>query len=105
MSLVIGEKVRWDTRCSTLSTSGDGCVRGPRAFYELGLVDLHKRHAFIHPCPPDASQLGRTLEVAALDCGMIYPTGGMHVARVSVVSGDGKEVFDECVKMGEGVHT
>ena len=35
---------------------------------------------------------------------MIYTTGGMRVARVSVVDGDGKEVFDKCVKMDEGVH-
>jgi len=35
---------------------------------------------------------------------MIYTTGGMRVARVSVVDGDGKEVFDKYVKMDEGVH-
>ena len=34
---------------------------------------------------------------------MIYTTGGMRVARVSVVDGDGKEVFDKCVRMDEGV--
>jgi len=39
-----------------------------------------------------------------LDCEMIYTTGGMRVARVSVVDGDGKEVFDRCVKLDEGVH-
>jgi len=35
---------------------------------------------------------------------MVYTTGGMRVARVSMVDGDGKEVFDKCVKMDEGVH-
>lgn len=35
---------------------------------------------------------------------MIYTTGGMRVARVSVVDADGKEVFDKHVKMDEGVH-
>ena len=35
---------------------------------------------------------------------MIYTTGGMRVARVSAVDGDGKEVFDRHVKMDEGVH-
>jgi RNA exonuclease 1 len=35
---------------------------------------------------------------------MIYTTGGMRVARVSIVDGDGKEVFDKHVKMDEGVH-
>lgn len=104
MLLITGEKVRQYTCCSALSTSEDGCVRGPHVFYESDPVDLHKRHAFTHTRPPDTSQLSDTLEVAALDCEMIYTTGGMRVARVSVVDGDGKEVFDECVKMDEGVH-
>ena len=43
------------------------------------------------------------LDVAALDCEMVYTTGGMRVARVSVIDGVGKEVFDELIKMDEGV--
>lgn len=104
ISSVTGEKVRQYTCCSALSTSEDGCVRGPHVFYESDPVDLHKRHAFTHTCSPDPSQPGKRLEVAALDCEMIYTTGGMRVARVSIVDGDGKEVFDEYVKMDEGVH-
>ena len=104
MVLVAGEKVKQYTCCSALSTAEDGCVRGPHVFYEFNPVDLHKRHAFTHTRPPDASRPGKTLEVAALDCEMIYTTGGMRVARVSVVDGNGKEVFDKCVKMDEGVH-
>lgn len=34
---------------------------------------------------------------------MVYTTGGFRVARVSVVDGDGQKVFDELVKMDEGV--
>jgi len=34
---------------------------------------------------------------------MIYTTGGMRVARVSVVDGSGKEVYDELVRMDQGV--
>jgi RNA exonuclease 1 len=34
---------------------------------------------------------------------MIYTTGGMRVARVSVVDAAGKEVFDKLVRMDEGV--
>jgi len=34
---------------------------------------------------------------------MVYTTGGMRVARVSVIDGTGKEVFDELIKMDEGV--
>ena len=102
--LATGEKVRQYTCCSALSTSEDGCVRGPHVFYETDPVDLHKRHAFTHTRPPDTFKPGKILEVAALDCEMIYTTGGMRVARVSVVDGDGKEVFDEYVKMDEGVN-
>jgi RNA exonuclease 1 len=38
-----------------------------------------------------------------LDCEMVYTTGGMRVARVSVVDGSGVEVFDELVRMDDGV--
>lgn len=38
-----------------------------------------------------------------MDCEMIYSTGGMRVARVSVVDGAGTEVFDEFVHMDPGV--
>jgi len=34
---------------------------------------------------------------------MIYTTGGMRVARVSIVDGSGTEVFDEFVRMDDGV--
>ena len=39
----------------------------------------------------------------ALDCEMIYTTGGMRVARVSVVDSNGKEVLDKFIRMDEGV--
>jgi len=34
---------------------------------------------------------------------MVYTTGGMRVARVSVVDGTGKSIFDEFVRMDDGV--
>jgi RNA exonuclease 1 len=43
------------------------------------------------------------LDIAALDCEMIYTTGGFRIARVSVVDASGKEVFDELIKMDDGV--
>jgi RNA exonuclease 1 len=43
------------------------------------------------------------LEVAALDCEMVYTTGGFRIARVSVVDASGKEVFDELIKMDDSV--
>jgi len=34
---------------------------------------------------------------------MIYTTGGLRVARVSVIDGSAKEVLDELVRMDDGV--
>lgn len=102
--VVTGETVGEYTCCSAPSTrSSRGCVRGPHVFYEHEPASLHKRHAFTHTRPPVASRPSGTLEVAALDCEMVYTTGGMSVARVSVVDRDGKEVFDKYVKMDRGV--
>jgi RNA exonuclease 1 len=44
------------------------------------------------------------IDVVALDCEMIYTTGGMRVARISVVDGSGKEVFDQLVRLDDDVH-
>ncbi|EAU84868.2 Rexo1 protein [Coprinopsis cinerea okayama7 len=97
-----GERVRIYTCCSRPVTEGDGCVHGPHVFYESAPPDLHARHAFSFLKPPDPNI--RALEVAAMDCEMIYTTGGMRVARVSMVDGAGREVFDEFIRMDEGVH-
>lgn len=91
--------------CSRLTSEGGGCSRGPHVFYESEHSDLHARHAFT----PTRSTSGEdkdkdtALDIAALDCEMVYTTGGFRVARVSVVDGDGKEIFDQLVKMDEGV--
>lgn len=77
-------------------------------FYESNAEDLHRRHAFTHTrSPTDSQDAGPSsdtaLDVVALDCEMIYTTGGMRVARVSVIDSAGKEIFDEYVQMDEGV--
>lgn len=90
-------------RCCYKPAPGDddGCTYGPHVFYEKNPSDLHSRHAFSYlKSPPSPSTV---LDVAALDCEMIYSTGGMRVARVSVVDGAGQEVFDELVRMDDGV--
>lgn len=97
----IGEKTRVYTCCSRPAES-DGCVHGPHVFYESAPEDLHARHGFSFLNPPDASR--NTLDVAALDCEMIYTTGGMRVARISIVDGSGQKVFDEFIRMDDGVH-
>jgi hypothetical protein len=45
----------------------------------------------------------RSLDVCCLDCEMIYTTAGMSLARVSVVDGVGAPVFDELVRLDDGV--
>jgi RNA exonuclease 1 len=64
--------------------------------------ELHSRHPFSFLAPESSSST--VLDVAALDCEMIYTTGGFRVARVSIVDGSGKEVFDQIVRMDDGVH-
>lgn len=86
---------------------------GFHVFYENSPGDLHRRHAFSHtraplpdPPPGDSASSGdidTALDVVALDCEMIYTTGGFRVARVSVVDSTGKEVFDQFVRMDDGV--
>ena len=81
------------------------CSRGPHVFYETEPENLHRRHAFSHTRAADDPMYTDkpALDIVALDCEMIYTTGGMRVARVSVVDGTGKEVYDELVRMDEGV--
>ncbi|KAH9844275.1 ribonuclease H-like protein [Rhodofomes roseus] len=113
---VNGEKRRLFTCCSRPADS-EGCERGPHVFYESSPEDLHVRHPFSYTRgsrPPDDAPSEETsqeadgeadsaLDVVALDCEMVYTTGGMRVARVSVVDATGKEVFDGLVKMDDGV--
>ncbi|TFK43452.1 ribonuclease H-like domain-containing protein [Crucibulum laeve] len=96
-----GKKIRV-YRCCSRPVTDEGCSHGPHVFYESKAEELHVRHAFSFLQP--ANQSSSALDVAAMDCEMVYTTGGMRVARVSVVDGAGVEIFDELVKMDEGVH-
>jgi len=98
---VNGEKVRIYLCCSR-PYDGEGCSHGPHVFYESKVEELHSRHPFSFLVPESSSTT--VLDVAALDCEMIYTTGGFRVARVSIVDGSGKEVFDQLVRMDDGVH-
>ncbi|KAH7914206.1 ribonuclease H-like protein [Hygrophoropsis aurantiaca] len=108
-----GERLRLYSCCAK-STSDDGCSRGFHVFYEKNPEDLHSRHAFSNTRSPtgNTSHSGKgypaiptdtALDVVSLDCEMIYTTGGMRVARVSVVDGSGATIFDELIRMDEGV--
>lgn len=99
---VNGDKLRVYHCCSRPADTGDGCTQGPHVFQDYEIEDLHARHPFslLLPPTPDSST---ALDVAAIDCEMIYTTGGLRVARVSVVDGSGKEIIDELVCMDPGV--
>ncbi|KIM46093.1 hypothetical protein M413DRAFT_441153 [Hebeloma cylindrosporum] len=97
-----GEKTRIYTCCSRPVADSEGCSHGPHVFYESAPDDLHSRHAFSRLLP---SNVDNTMhDVVALDCEMVYTTGGMRVARVSLVDGSGKEIFDQLVRLDDDVH-
>lgn len=90
--------------CCHLPYDGVGCSRGPHVFSESTPEELHIRHPFSWTRSSNNSEgLDTALDVVAMDCEMIYSTGGVRVARVSVVDGSGKEIFDEHVRMDDGV--
>lgn len=96
-----GQKARIYSCCQRPTGDAEGCTTGTHVFYESDVELLHTRHAFTPTrAPRDADP---ALGVVALDCEMVYTTGGFRCARVSVVDGTGKEILDELVKMDEGV--
>jgi RNA exonuclease 1 len=101
MLFLPGEKTRLYNCCSRSVSDGEGCSHGPHVFYESKVEDLHARYQFSLLQP--GADSSTALDVAAIDCEMIYTTGGMRVARVSVVDGSGKEVYDQLVRMDPGV--
>ena len=92
--------MRTYTCCSLIANEQtEGCTRGPHVFYETMSSSLHARYPFSETSPMTSS----ALDIAALDCEMIYTTGGFHIARVSVVDASGESVFDEFIKLDDGV--
>ncbi|KAG9097401.1 hypothetical protein FRC06_007589 [Ceratobasidium sp. 370] len=97
-------------RCCGAPGGSPGCVVGPHVFKDPEDFDLlHARHpyspssAFEHARSPQPPQPGTPLDIAALDCEMIYTTAGMSLARVSVIDGAGKSVYDKLVRPDVGV--
>lgn len=99
-----GERTRIYKCCSMPVNDSEGCSRGPHVFSESDSATLHIRHSFSTTKPSDPEDgMTTALDVVAIDCEMIYSTAGVSVARVSVVDGSGKQVFDELVRMDEAV--
>ncbi|KAF8621634.1 hypothetical protein AX15_007652 [Amanita polypyramis BW_CC] len=96
-----GEKMRIYKCCSRSVSDAEGCTHGPHVFYESKVEDLHSRYPFSLLIDPALSSTA--LDVACIDCEMIYTTGGLRVARVSIVDGSGEQVFDQLVRMDDGV--
>ncbi len=99
-TLRAGERTRTYTCCSvTTNSNAEGCTRGPHVFYETEPRLLHARYPFSET----SFMTSTALDIAALDCEMVYTTGGFRIARVSVVDASGECVFDEFIKMDDGV--
>jgi len=97
---IAGERTRTYTCCSMIPDGHTkGCTRGPHVFYETDSSSLHARYPFSETSPMTSS----ALDIAALDCEMVYTTGGFRIARVSIVDASGESVFDEFIKMEDGV--
>ncbi|KAH7105535.1 ribonuclease H-like domain-containing protein [Auriculariales sp. MPI-PUGE-AT-0066] len=94
-----GEKQRVHTCCSQQHPAIP-CEVGAHVFYETDPKILHSRYPFT---PSDADDSGTALSIAGLDCEMVYTTGGMRLARISVVDAAGRIVFDELVRMEPGI--
>lgn len=69
-------------------------------FLEKNIRDLHARHAFTNSSQEERDTM---LDIAVIDCEGIYTTQGMSVARVTVIDGRGKMVFDELVRPDDEV--
>ncbi|KAJ1309204.1 hypothetical protein OPQ81_004873 [Rhizoctonia solani] len=92
-------------RCCGSPAGSAGCVVGAHVFKDP--EDFHLLHAR-HPYSDssafaEGSSQAALLDVAALDCEMIYTTAGMSIARVSVIDGAGNCVYDKLIKLDPGV--
>ncbi|CAE6365258.1 unnamed protein product [Rhizoctonia solani] len=92
-------------RCCGSPTGSAGCVIGAHVFKDPEDFNLlHARHPYSESSAfADGSSQLAVLDVAALDCEMIYTTAGMSIARVSVIDGAGKCVYDKLIKLDPGV--
>ncbi|QRV73177.1 exonuclease domain protein [Ceratobasidium sp. AG-Ba] len=95
-------------KCCSAPNGSPGCVLGAHVFKDPEDFNLlHARHPYSLSSEFESISHARDssseLEVAALDCEMIYTTAGMSLARVSVIDGAGKSVYDKLVKMDPGV--
>jgi RNA exonuclease 1 len=95
-----GEKTRIYNCCSRAVSYPEGCTHGPHVLYECKIQELHSRYPFSFL---KDSKSSTALDIACMDCEMIYTTGGLQLARVSIVDGSGCQVFDELVRLDEGV--
>ncbi|CAE6416047.1 unnamed protein product [Rhizoctonia solani] len=92
-------------RCCGSPAGSPGCVVGAHVFKDPDDFDLlHARHPYSESSAfAEGSSQSALLDVAALDCEMIYTTAGMSIARVSVIDGAGKCVYDKLMKLDPGV--
>ncbi|GAA5978000.1 hypothetical protein JCM11641_004354 [Rhodosporidiobolus odoratus] len=87
------------------SASAPPCQTGPHVFKDADPIALHSRVSFIPTsslCQTSSSTSLATLptavDLAALDCELIYTTSGMSLARLTVLSSTGSLLLDEHVR-------
>lgn len=84
--------------CCLKEVSSVGCMVSRHVFKEERSDHLHKLIAFI--TTPESNE--ERMDIAALDCEMVYTTVGFEVARLCVVNQEGIVVIDElCKTKGE----
>ncbi|BGP16917.1 hypothetical protein JCM10213_007362 [Rhodosporidiobolus nylandii] len=83
------------------SASAPPCQTGPHVFKDEDPAALHSRVPFVPSASlrtPISTSLPPAVDVAALDCELIYTTSGMSLARVTVLSASGSILLDEHVR-------
>ncbi|GAA5891701.1 hypothetical protein JCM6882_006172 [Rhodosporidiobolus microsporus] len=89
------------------SAGAPPCQTGPHTFKDDSLPALHSRVPFLSSSTlrsslPDSASLPPAVDVAALDCELVYTTSGMSLARVTVLSASGSVLLDEHVRPPSG---
>lgn len=85
--------------CCGVPWTHQGCTTSAfHVFKETDPLDLHQRAAFVSTADLPAPAAPTRLDVVGLDCEMLYTTGGLTLARITVVDEDGKALFDELVR-------
>ncbi|KAJ3213400.1 hypothetical protein HDU67_002932 [Dinochytrium kinnereticum] len=80
--------------CCNMPQGSVGCTIGPHVFKESDFDSLNQKIQFTTMPDNAADEKG----LVALDCEMVYTSGGMELARVTVIDASGEMLLDELMK-------